>query len=99
MKRSNSVEWWVKEFPVEIDSGSELIQATGRRHTDGTHGILEEIDRRYFLVSNPNPKKRDPLTLSISDDFMAEPFQRFREPERARVRQILDELNPLIKSL
>lgn len=23
---------------------------------------------RYVLVSNPNPKKRDPLTLSISDD-------------------------------
>jgi hypothetical protein len=30
---------------------------------------------------------------------MAEPFQRFREPERERVRQILDELNPLLKSL
>ena len=25
-------------------------------------------DGRYVLVSNPNPKKRDPLTLSISDD-------------------------------
>jgi dihydrodipicolinate synthase/N-acetylneuraminate lyase len=40
------------------------------------------------------------LALSgICDDFMAEPFQRFREPERARVRQILDELNPILKSL
>jgi len=25
-------------------------------------------DGRYVLISNPNPKKRDPLTLSISDD-------------------------------
>ena len=25
-------------------------------------------DGRYALVSNPNPKKRDPLTLSISED-------------------------------
>ena len=25
-------------------------------------------DGRYVLVSNPNPKKRDPLTLSVSDD-------------------------------
>lgn len=25
-------------------------------------------DGRYVLVSNPNPKKRDPLTLAISDD-------------------------------
>ena len=32
----------------------------------------------------------------ICDDFMAEPFQRFREPERARVQQILDELTPLL---
>ena len=40
------------------------------------------------------------LALSgICDDFMAEPFRRFREPERARVRQILDELNPLLKNL
>ncbi len=40
------------------------------------------------------------LALSgICDDFMAEPFQRFREPERKRVRQILDELNPLVKNL
>jgi len=40
------------------------------------------------------------LALSgICDDFMAEPFQRFREPERARVRQVLDELNPLLKNL
>ncbi len=25
-------------------------------------------DGRYVLVSNPNPQKRDPLTLSISED-------------------------------
>lgn len=28
--------------------------------------------------------------LGVCDDFMAEPFQRFREPERQHVRQILD---------
>jgi hypothetical protein len=40
------------------------------------------------------------LSLSgVCDDFMAEPFQRFREPERARVRQVLEELNPLLNSL
>jgi hypothetical protein len=37
------------------------------------------------------------LALSgICDDFMAEPFQRFRDPERARLRQILEELTPLL---
>jgi hypothetical protein len=29
---------------------------------------LRLSDGRYVLVSNPRPKKRDPLTLSISDD-------------------------------
>lgn len=32
--------------------------------------------------------------LGICDDFLAEPFQRFRGPERETVRQLLDELNP-----
>jgi 4-hydroxy-tetrahydrodipicolinate synthase len=40
------------------------------------------------------------LALSgICEDVMTEPFQRFHEPERARVRQILDELNPVLKGL
>jgi 4-hydroxy-tetrahydrodipicolinate synthase len=37
--------------------------------------------------------------LGVCDDFMAEPFQRFREPERARVRTALDELRPLLDGL
>jgi dihydrodipicolinate synthase/N-acetylneuraminate lyase len=40
------------------------------------------------------------LALSgVCDDFIAEPFRRFREPERMRLRQILDELNPLVNNL
>jgi len=33
--------------------------------------------------------------LGICDDFMAEPFHRFREPERRQVRELLIELNLL----
>ena len=33
--------------------------------------------------------------LDVCDDFMAEPFHRFREPEREKVRQLLAELNLL----
>ena len=33
---------------------------------------------------------------NICDDVMAEPFQRFRDPERARVRQVMGELRPLV---
>jgi len=32
--------------------------------------------------------------LGICDDFLAEPFHRFRSTERERVRTLLDELNP-----
>jgi hypothetical protein len=31
---------------------------------------LQLKDGRYVLVSNPNPKRRDPLALSVSDDGM-----------------------------
>jgi dihydrodipicolinate synthase/N-acetylneuraminate lyase len=37
--------------------------------------------------------------LGVCDDFMAEPFARFLEPERARVRKILDELTPIVEKL
>lgn len=36
--------------------------------------------------------------LGVCDDFMAEPFHRFREPERSRIRQILEDLQLLAKS-
>lgn len=35
----------------------------------------------------------------LCDDCMAEPFARFREPERARVRAVLEELQPIITNL
>lgn len=31
--------------------------------------------------------------MGICDDFMAEPFHRFKEPEREKIRQLLNELN------
>ncbi len=35
--------------------------------------------------------------LGICDDFMAEPFHKFREPERNRIEQAMNELIPLMK--
>lgn len=37
--------------------------------------------------------------LGICDDFMAEPFDRFKAPERAKVKAILNELEPKIDAL
>ncbi len=47
---------WSK--PVKTNFPDATSKVSGLRLRDG----------RYVLVSNPNPKKRDPLTLSISED-------------------------------
>lgn len=46
--------------PVQTDFPDARSKFNGLRLSDG----------RYVLVSNPDPKKRDPLTISISDDGM-----------------------------
>jgi 4-hydroxy-tetrahydrodipicolinate synthase len=35
--------------------------------------------------------------LGLASDFMAEPFHRFREPERRRIEEALEELRPLVE--
>lgn len=44
--------------PIKTNFPDATSKISGLRLTDG----------RYVLVSNPNPKRRDPLTLSISDN-------------------------------
>jgi hypothetical protein len=52
------------------DNGRTWSTPQKTNFPDATSKIsgLRLRDGRYVLVSNPNPKKRDPLTLSISDD-------------------------------
>jgi hypothetical protein len=52
------------------DDGRTWSTPVKTNFPDATSKIsgLRLHDGRYLLVSNPNPKKRDPLTLSISDD-------------------------------
>ncbi len=52
------------------DDGRTWSQPVKTNFPDATSKIsgLRLSDGRYVLVSNPNPKKRDPLTLSVSDD-------------------------------
>lgn len=48
---------------------SKPVQTNFPDATSKIHG-LRLSDGRYVLVSNPNPRKRDPLTISISEDGM-----------------------------
>lgn len=53
-----------------IDNGrtwSKPVQTNFPDATSKLHG-LRLSDGRYVLVSNANPKKRDPLTIALSDD-------------------------------
>lgn len=55
-----------------IDNGSTWSLPVQTNFPDATskfHGIRLS-DGRYVLVSNSNPKKRDPMTISISNDGM-----------------------------
>jgi hypothetical protein len=52
------------------DDGRTWSTPAKTNFPDATSKIsgLRLRDGRYVLISNPNPKKRDPLTLAISDD-------------------------------
>lgn len=52
------------------DDGRTWSTPAKTNFPDATSKIsgLRLRDGRYVLISNPNPKKRDPLTLSISED-------------------------------
>lgn len=55
---------------ISTDDGRTWSTPVKTNFPDATSKIsgMRLRDGRYVLVSNPNPKKRDPLTLSISDD-------------------------------
>jgi hypothetical protein len=55
---------------LSTDDGRTWTTPVKTNFPDATSKVsgLRLADGRYVLVSNPDPKKRDPLTLSISDD-------------------------------
>jgi hypothetical protein len=55
---------------ISSDDGRTWTTPVKTNFPDATSKVsgLRLADGRYVLVSNPDPKKRDPLTLSISDD-------------------------------
>lgn len=68
------------------------------------HAVVMRISEALYRIGR-HPSAvikgiKGALALSdICDDVMAEPFRRFREPERIRVRQVLDDLRGLLEGL
>jgi 4-hydroxy-tetrahydrodipicolinate synthase len=73
-------------------SGEESRLAAARAPVDAFQRVYEigKYASRYIKAT-----KCSLSLLGLCNDFMAEPFHRFHPPERARVRQILTELNLL----
>lgn len=55
---------------VSLDSGKTWTDPLKTNFPDATSkfNAVRLSDGRYVMVSNPDPKKRDPLALSVSDD-------------------------------
>lgn len=53
-----------------LDSGKSWTDPIKTNFPDATSkfNTVRLKDGRYVLVSNPNPKKRDPMTIAVSDD-------------------------------
>ncbi len=79
----------------------ELFQAAQAGNTARARELHAQVmrisDNLYRIGHHPSAIikgiKCALALLGVCDDFMAEPFHRFREPERGRVRQLLTELD------
>jgi len=66
------------------------------------HAIVMRVSEELYRIGRHSSAviKGIKAALAVSgicEDVLAEPFHRFREPERARVRAVLDEIVPLVE--
>jgi 2-dehydro-3-deoxy-D-pentonate aldolase len=63
--------------------------------------VQEVVDRIYTVGRHPSAVikglKCAAACMGLCNDFMAEPFHRFRDPERGRIRQAVEELSALVQ--
>lgn len=71
--------------PAETNRLRELVIRMGQLYRIGNHASSGIKGIKCALS-----------VLGICDDFMAEPFVRFQAPERARLEELLKELQPLV---
>jgi 4-hydroxy-tetrahydrodipicolinate synthase len=80
----------------------QAAQAGDLRRARELHALVLRLCQELYPIGRHSSSYikglKTALALSgICEDFMAEPFQRFREPERARVQQVLGTLTPLLQ--
>ena len=71
------------------------------RARDLQRRVTAVAERLYHVGKHPSATikgiKCAVSCLGLASDFMAEPFHRFREPERQRIREALEELRPVVE--
>jgi dihydrodipicolinate synthase/N-acetylneuraminate lyase len=82
----------------------EAAQAGDLARARELHALVMRVSESLYRIGKHSSAiikgiKGALALCGICDDFMAEPFQRFREPERARVRQVLEELKTALANV
>ncbi len=91
-------------FPKLYVKLYDAAMSTDKARIRELHALVMRVSENLYRIGKHSSAiikgiKGALAVIGICDDFTAEPFQRFREPERERVCQILDELSPVLKSL
>jgi 4-hydroxy-tetrahydrodipicolinate synthase len=84
-------KWFVDCYTALLASDS----ATASSHLDRIHRLQAIYEIGKYPSRFIKATKCSLSLLGICDDFMAEPFHRFKTPERERVRAILDHLRAI----
>lgn len=82
----------------EAASGGDVARART------LHAIVMRVSEGLYRIGRHSSAAIKGLKCALAesgicDDVMAEPFRRFRDPERARVRQVMEELRGLVEGV
>jgi dihydrodipicolinate synthase/N-acetylneuraminate lyase len=98
------VKGGVNIFPKLCVKLYEAAESADMARVRDLHALMMRVSEKLYRIGEHSSAGSRGImgALAVSgicEYFMAEPFQSFREPERERIRHILAEPNPLLKSL
>jgi dihydrodipicolinate synthase/N-acetylneuraminate lyase len=88
-------------FPALYVRQYAAAAAGDRARVAALHEVIMEISTTIYRTGHHGSSFLKGLKCALAldgicSDFMAEPFHRFREPERSRVRTYLDAIKPMV---
>ncbi|MBN1557263.1 MAG: dihydrodipicolinate synthase family protein, partial [Lentisphaerae bacterium] len=88
-------------FPALYVKQYEAAASGNRERVAALHEVIMQISTTIYRTGHHNSSMLKGLKCALAlegvcGDFMSEPFHRFREPERRRVRAYLDAVRPRV---